>query len=329
MFDFSPEGQALAVRHNLMIFKCSKPFKLGQSSKVKVQLPPQSGKPITLPIQILEDLGLEQSSHIYQALVLVELQGFEYLPANSLTGHAVRIRVRSPELPNFQAMALEFTPRSTLLELSAKVAPGTPCVLSFDLEGYSSGSFSCQASSVFCLPAGNKCFGQFRFDPADAQAVSELAEVFQFLGQRANSSLESLLESAKIVPQGALLPASHTPAKEAAAPAKAEDLLLPVNSTMMGYYRNLENQSVIFRFNEPGQASAQELEFPQCHSLWDEETARCQLVANLRSLRTSPKLEQMQARLGPGDWRHYQFLSEDTVVLLELVSRPCRPFLTA
>ncbi len=327
MFDFIPEGQTLAIRHNLLIFRCSKPFKLGQISKVKVQFPPQSGKAVALPIQVLEEIGGEQTHHVYQALVLVDLQGLEYLPANSAAGHAVHIRVRSPELPNFQAMALEFTPRSALLELTAKVSPGIECVLWFDLEGYSTGSFSSKASSVFCLPSGNKCLGQFRFEPADQHQASELAQVFQFLGQRANSSLESLLESAKIVPQGALLPGSHTSLAGSPNSQASAQLSIPVHAALIGYYRNLENQSVILRLNEPGQTSAQEVEFPNCHSVIDEETARCQMIATIRSLHPSTRLEQMKARLGPGDWRHYQLLSEDGAVLLELVSRPCRAFL--
>lgn len=329
MFDFTPQCHMLALRHGLLIFSSGKSFQPGQSCKIKLELPPQSGKHVPLPVQVLEDLGQHQGGHCYQALVLIDLQGYEYLPPHSLAGHSVHLRVRSPELPNFQAMALEFTARSALLELSSAIEPGRQCSLSFDLEGYSAASvFHCQASSVFCLPSGSKHLCQFRFQPRDASQMDELRQVDEFLAQRANSSLESLLESAKIVPHGALLPASHNPATSAPAPASlaptSEQIALPVNATLLGYYRSLENQSAILRLAEPAQNQIQELEFPQCQFLWDEETARCPEISYMRPWLTSPRLQQMQTRLGPSQWRHYQFFSLDGTLLLELVSRPCR-----
>lgn len=100
--------------------------------------------------------------------------------------------------------------------------------------------------------------------------------------------------------------------------------MLPLQARLEGYARNLTAGS-LFLHLESSEGMLQTLEFPDCQLLHDWHTQQCNLVRGLSSTQDSELLLQLQSRLGEGNWKHYQLLGPSQQVLLELVSRQCRP----
>lgn len=328
--------EALDLRNNQLTLRTSRAFQVGERTKVRVQLPPGTGKVVSLPIEVSETAG----PGLYRAQVLVDLNGAEYRGSDPALRTAprydVRLRVRSPELPGYQAMAIDFSPTGAQLELSGPVESGRQFELHFDLDGYRRDSIECLAQVAWCEQKQNQWQGGFRFVQTGPALQLELDHLANFLGHRANSRLEQLLEQAKILaptpilrPQSAAQPApkpaAPTPAAQPAPQPQAAPptLNLPLQATLDGYTRNLNSGSLYLRLlSEDGQLHT--LEFPDCQCLRDLETFRCRQLRSLASTQQSAWLEELAPRLGPGNWKHYQLLSEDSQLLMELISRPCR-----
>lgn len=345
MFASAGLVEALDLRNQILTLRSSRNYQPGEHSKVRVQLPPGTGKLVQVPIEILRPAG----PNLYRARVLADLSGLDFRgtdPAlRDSARYAVSLRVRSPDLPGFQGLAVDFSESGTQLEVSGPVAEGRKLDLIFDLDGYRLRSLACQAE-VMWASSGQPYQLGCRFLVPSADLAQELSLLADFLGDRANSELESLLDKARllardplsepVLPPRARAPVVPTPPAAAPAPVPAPPavpvvekrparppLSLPLVADLDGYSRNLRSGSFYLRL-VAGDEQVHTLEFPDCQVAFDHYTAGCRQLRTLRSWTESAWLDEVRPRLGPGSWKHYQLLSEDQVVLLELISRQCR-----
>ncbi len=330
MLSFLGVVEALDLRNNQLAIRSTKSYKVGEKSKVRIQVPPGTGKVMTVEVEVLERIPQGSRTSIYRTRVLTDLGDLEFRgddPAlRDKPRHAVNVRVRSRELPGFRATAIDFSRGGAQLVLEGPVEARQQVNLHFDLDGFRLETLNLQAEIMWCKTEGSQPNAGVRFvgtSPGQDRVIAELAE---FLGDRANGQLEDLLSKAKLLaPETAPAPRREVVTQAPLQPAEAESawLTLPLQAQVDGYTRNLNNGSLYLRLASAGE-DIHTLEFPNCHWLEDHHLGRCNRVVGLSSSRQTPLLESLQDRLGPGSWKHYRLLSEDQQVLFELISRPCR-----
>lgn len=331
MLSFLGVVEALDLRNNQLAIRSTKSYKIGEKSKVRIQVPPGTGKVITVEVEVIERIPQDSRTSIYRTKVLTDLGDLEFRgddPAlRDKPRHAVNVRVRSRELPGFRATAIDFSRGGAQLVLEGPVEAGQQVTLHFDLDGFRLETLSVQAEIMWCKTEGSQPNAGVRFvgtSPAQDGVVAELAE---FLGDRANGQLEDLLSKAKLLaPEAAPAPRREVSSSTQTAPVSSPQsawLTLPLQAQVDGYTRNLNNGSLYLRLTSAGE-DIHTLEFPNCHWLEDHHLGRCNQVVGLSSSRQTPLLASLQERLGPGSWKHYRLLSDDQQVLFELISRPCR-----
>ncbi len=327
--------EALDLRNNRLAIRSSRDYQVGQTTKVRIQIPPGSGKLLTVEVEVIERIP-QGKGFIFKTRLLTELKGLEFRGSDPALRerprYAVNVRVRSRELPGFKATAIDFSTTGTQLILEDAVAVGTTTELHFDLEGFRLSTLSVPAQAMWCTPKADRPNAGFRFLDLSPQLQRDVAELANFLGDRANSDLENLLEQAKLLaPDASVQPLRPRPQPVAAAPQAAPTppepevawATLPLRARVDGYTRNLNTGSLYLRLASQGQ-DVHMLEFPDCECLQERQLSACADVVGLSSARQSPWLSSLEARLGPGSWKHYRLLAEDGSVLLELISRPCR-----
>ncbi len=325
MFSMIGLVEALDLRQGTLTLRSRKNYPLGTQTKVRVQVPPGSGKIVNLPVQIEEKLA----EGIYRASLLTRVEGLEFKGSDpilrSRPRHSVHLRVRSREIPGFQATATDLSASGAQLEdVQGAVPSGTQMVLHIDLEGWRKASLSSPAEVVRCRRKGQGYELGLRFLHPTPEAAREMAELSQFVGRRENSDLRSLLDAAKRVEPletGRALPAQQPVA--ATTKAAPTSLFLPVRARLDGYSRNVTSGSLYLRLLDQ-QEAIHTLEFPECQLLKDHDTVRCQDIDQLRSQGESAWISEVKVRLGPGLWKHYALLSASGDLLLELISRPLR-----
>ena len=321
--------EALDLRNNRLAIRSNREYRVGETTKVRIQVPPGTGKVMTVEVEILERVPQSSKGFIFKTRVLTELKGLEFRGSDPALRerprYAVNVRVRSRDLPGFKATAIDFSTTGTQLILEDPVAVGITTELHFDLEGFRLNTLSLPAQVMWCTPKADRPNVGFRFLELTPQLQRDVADLAVFLGERANSDLENLLEQAKLLaPDVSVQPIRPRPPATPAAPAvEIAWSTLPLRARVDGYTRNLNTGSLYLRL--VGQAQeVHMLEFPDCVCLNELMLAESAQVAGLSSARQTPWLSGMEARLGPGSWKHYRLLAEDGAVLLELLSRPCR-----
>lgn len=318
--------EALDLRNGNLTLRSRKRMALGTRTQVRVQLPPGTGKVVTVPIVIESEQELQGGIYLYRALVDTELpEQLEFHGDDPVLRQGrrvdVKIRARAKELPQFQATVTDFSRGGAQLKLKGPIKSKLRFVLNLDLEGFRLDTLAVpiEVARVTSNADGDEC--GVRFLPKDAQQQKDLDDLTRFVEERASSGLQTLLNQARLA---APLPgtAPRAAAPQAPPPPKAEphSLVLPVKARLDGYSRNLTSGSLFVRFVTTDE-TIHTLEFPACRWLEDRETARCAEVARLQSEAVAAEEEE---RLGPGVWRRYSMLAEDNETLLELISRPCK-----
>ncbi|MFN8608009.1 MAG: PilZ domain-containing protein [Vulcanimicrobiota bacterium] len=313
--------EALDLRNGTLTLRSRQRLAPGSRTQVRVQLPPGTGKVVTVPIVIESEQALAGGTFLYRALVDTELpQQLEFHGDDPILRQGrrinVNIRARAKELPGFQGTVTDLSRGGAQLKLAGPIKEKSRFVLNLDLEGF---RLDTLAVPVEVARAGADECG-VRFLPKDAQQQKDLDELARFVEQRASSGLEQLLNQARLAeaPKGVNAP---TAVRQAVAPAPGPqpcELELPVKARLDGYSRNLSSGSLHVRLMAADE-TIHTLEFPACRWMEDRETARCTEVARLRSAGVDD-----EETLGPGHWRRYGLLADDGEVLLELISRPCK-----
>lgn len=320
--------EALDLRNGNLTLRSRKRMALGTRTQVRVQLPPGTGKVVTVPIVLESEQELPGGTFLYRAQVDTELpQQLEFHGDDPVLRQGrrvdVKIRARARELPQFQATVTDFSRGGAQLKLKGPIKPKLRFVLNLDLEGFRLDTLAVpiEVARATSNSDGDEC--GVRFLPKDAQQQKDLDDLARFVEERASSGLQKLLNQARLADP---LPGSvnrvPTPTPQAFPAPKPEPaaLSLPVKARLDGYSRNLTSGSLFVRFVAPDE-TIHTLEFPGCRWLEDREMARCAEVARMQSEAVAAEEEE---RLGPGTWRRYSLLSEDGESLMELISRPCK-----
>lgn len=318
--------EALDLRNGNLTLRSRKRMSIGTRTQVRVQLPPGTGKVVTIPIILESEQALQGGTFLYRALVDTELPDqLEFHGDDPVLRQGrrveVKIRARAKELPNFQATVTDFSRGGAQLKLAGPLPPKVRFVLNLDLDGFRLDTLAVpvEVARSTSNDDGYEC--GVKFLPKDAQQQKDLDDLARFVEERATSGLEKLLNQARLadpLPGAATRPvaAPVTPAPKPVAQA----LSLPVKARLDGYSRNLSSGSLFLRFMAPDE-TIHTLEFPACRWLEDRETARCPEIARLQSEAVAGEEAD---RLGPGVWRRYSLLAEDGESLLELISRSCK-----
>jgi hypothetical protein len=319
--------EALDLRNGNLTLRSRKRMTLGTRTQVKVQLPPGTGKLITVPIILESEQAMQGGTFLYRAVVDTELpEHLDFRGNDPVLRQGrrieVKIRARAKELPDFQATVTDFSQGGAQLKLAGPIKQKLKFLLNLDLEGFRLDTLAVpvEVARVSSDQDGYEC--GVRFLPKDAQQEKDLVDLARFVETRASSGLQQLLNQARLadpLPETTHRPAP-TPPPPPVAPTAPSLLSLPVQARLDGYSRNLNSGSLFLRFVASDE-SIHTLEFPACRWLEDHETARCAEVCRLQSLAVTGAEEE---RLGPGSWRRYSLLAEDGEVLLELVSRACK-----
>ncbi|MBN9414249.1 MAG: PilZ domain-containing protein [Candidatus Eremiobacteraeota bacterium] len=317
--------EALDLRNGNLTLRSRKRMTLGTRTQVRVQLPPGTGKVVTVPILLESEQALQGGTFLYRAVVDTELpEQLEFRGDDPILRQGrrvdVKIRARAKELPDFQATVTDFSRGGAQLKLSGPIKQKLRFLLNLDLEGFRLDTLAVpvEVARVTAHEDGHEC--GVRFLPKDQQLEKDLDDLARFVEERASSGLQKLLSQSRLA---APLPetAPRAPVVPPPPPQPVrQDLNLPVQARLDGYSRNLTSGSLFLRFVASDE-SIHTLEFPACRWLEDRETARCAEVARLQSAALS---HQEEERLGPGSWRRYSLLAEDGECLLELVSRACK-----
>lgn len=336
--------EALDLRNGTLTLRSHQILKTGQETKVRVQVPPGTGKVLTVPVEILSEKSTKSAGFIYRAKVKMDLSPYEFRGNDPILRDVIRfevnLRARAKELPDFRATVNDFSRTGAQLQVARPVAKGLKFPLHLDLDGFRQSTVSVAAEVVWVETKGENHFCGVRFLPKDPQEERLLGEVADFVARRAGFGLEQLLDEAKRLEPHAPIyydrtpAAAPKPAEEAAAPAVApaaapvsstieSGLMLPVGARLDGYSRNLASGSFFLRF-QTADDQLHTLEFPDCQIVRDLHTAQCAQAAHLSSRTESDWLRSESPRLGPGVWKHYACLAEDRQILLELISRPLR-----
>ena len=317
--------EALDLRNGNLTLRSRKRMTIGTRTQVRVQLPPGTGKVVTVPIVLESEQTLEGGTFLYRAVVDTELpEQLEFHGDDPILRQGrrvdVKIRARAKELPEFQATVTDFSRGGAQLKLSGPIKQRLRFLLNLDLEGFRLDALAVpvEVARVTSNDGGHEC--GVRFLPKDQQQEKDLEDLARFVEERASSGLQKLLSQSRLA---APLPGAEPRAVVHPTPTPkpvAQDLSLPVGARLDGYSRNLTSGSLFVRFVAADE-SIHTLEFPGCRWLEDRETARCSEVARMQSTALS---QEEEARLGPGNWRRYTLLAEDGESLLELISRACK-----
>lgn len=315
--------EALDLRNGSLTLRSRRRLTVGTRTQVRVQLPPGTGKVVTVPIVIESEKPLAGGTFLYRALVDTELpEQLEFHGDDPILRQGrrvdVNIRARAKELPGFQGIVTDFSRGGAQLKLSGRIKEKLRFVLNLDLEGF---RLDTLAVPVEVARAGADECG-VRFLPKDARQQKDLDDLARFVEERATSGLQELLNQARLAdaPMGLPIPPpAPKPAVPAAPPPpQINELELPVKARLDGYSRNLSSGSLYLRLVTEDE-TIHTLEFPTCRWMEDRDTARCAEVARMRSAAVDD-----EENLGPGHWRRYGLLADDGEVLLELISRPCK-----
>lgn len=318
--------EALDLRNGNLTLRSRKRMSPGTRTQVKVQLPPGTGKLVTVPIILESEQELPGGTFLYRALVDTELpEQLEFHGDDPILRQGrrvdVKIRARAKELPDFQATVTDFSRGGAQLKLKGPIKPKLKFVLNLDLDGFRLDTLAVPVEVARAGSDGDGYECGVRFLPKDAQQQTDLDDLARFVEQRASSGLQQLLNQARLADP--IPGVTHRPAPANAPPTPrplAQALNLPVKARLDGYSRNLISGSLFLRFMAADE-TIHTLEFPACRWLEDRETARCAEVAQLQSEALATEDEE---RLGPGCWRRYSLLAVDGESLLELISRPCK-----
>ena len=319
--------EALDLRNGNLTLRSRQRMTIGTRTQVRVQLPPGTGKVVTVPIVLESEQQLQGGTYLYRALVDTELlEPLEFHGDDPILRQGrrvdVKIRARAKELPQFQATVTDFSRGGAQLQLKGPIKAKLKFVLNLDLDGFRLDTLAVPVEVARVHSNGDAHECGVRFLPKDDRQQKDLDDLARFVEERASSGLQKLLNQARladplpgVAPRGAP-PPPPPPAAKPVAPV----LSLPVGARLDGYSRNLTSGSLFARLVAPDE-TIHTLEFPACRWLEDRETARCAEVARLHS--ESVAAEEAEG-LGPGVWRRYGLLAEDGESLLELISRPCK-----
>lgn len=337
MFGFGGVVEAVDLRKNMLIFRSSQSFQPGQKTRVRMHLPPGSGRVVPVDVEVLEERCQGKAGKLYRTRVLSDLGGAEFYGSDPAlrdkARHSTNVRVRSRDLPGFRAMAVDLSHTGVQLEVEAPVELDKTLQLHMDLDGFRYAQVVCPARTVWCRPCKEtgKMRAGLQFLPPSPTVDKQLRELAEFLEARSESQLEELLDQAKMLTPDVALPAPRL-AKAAAPVTEAPDerrqaprtLTLPLNARLDGYARNL-NAGSLFVNLAGSDGVLQTLEFPDCRLVHDHLSASIPDVRGLGSSQDSELLLGMKPRLGEGNWKHYQLLGPSQEVVLEIISRQCRP----
>jgi len=315
--------EALDLRNGKLTLRSRKQLALGSRTQVRVQLPPGTGKLVTVPIVIESEQALQGGGFLYRAVVDTELpEQLEFQGDDPVLRQGrrveVNIRARARELPEFRAIVTDFSRGGCQLKLCGPIKRGLRFVLNLDLEGFRLDTLAVPVEVTRVSSTEHHECG-VRFLARDGAQEKDLTDLANFVEERAGSGLQKLLNQARLADPA---PVTARPIAVVAPPVVQppptnEMLLLPVKARLDGYTRNLTSGSLYVRFVASDEV-IHTLEFPACRWLEDLETSRCAEVARLRCQTLATDEAE---RYGPGDWRHYAFLADDGEVLLELISR--------
>ena len=319
--------EALDLRNGNLTLRSRKRMAIGTRTQVRVQLPPGTGKVVTVPIVLESEQELQGGTYLYRALVDTELpEQLEFHGDDPLLRQGrrieVKIRARAKELPQFQATVTDFSRGGAQLQLKGPIKPKLKFVLNLDLDGFRLDTLAVPVEVARANSNGDAHECGVRFLPKDERQQKDLDDLARFVEERASSGLEKLLNQARLadpLPGGAAPRPVAVPPPPPPPKPPAPALSLPVQARLDGYSRNLTSGSLFVRFVVA--ETIHTLEFPACRWLEDRETARCAEVARLHSETVAAEEEE---RLGPGIWRRYSLLADEGECLLELISRPCK-----
>lgn len=344
--------EMLDLRQNMLTFRSTRDYPIGSNVKLRVQMPPGTGKVRVVQVCITQIRDQGKAGRLYRAEIVHDRDLPEFHGSDpTLRGgdrHASHIRVRSRALPGFRATAVDLSRTGAQLEVSGPVQAGSRMELDLDTEGFRHELVRCPAEVMWCRSQdGQRWRAGFHFLPTTATQQEQLEELAAFLGERAHSELEDLLDQARMLPPGEsvlpvkpppmTLPAQGTalppltvptvPEVAAATPERRDAhrvLLIPLQARLDGYTRNLSAGSLFLRLAAHDN-TVQTLEFPECQTVHDHCSGSTSTLCGLRTSTDSPLLDRLQLNAAQGSWKHYEFLGGDDQLVLELVSRQCRP----
>jgi hypothetical protein len=337
MFGMAPVVEAVDLRQNMLIFRSGQSFQRGQKVRVRIHIPPGSGRVMPVDVEIVDERCQGKAGKLYRTRVLSDLGGAEFRGSDPALRdkerHSTNVRVRSRDLPGFRAMAVDLSHTGVQLEVEAPMEIGKTLQLHMDLDGFRYAQVVCPARTVWCRPCKEtgKLRAGLQFLPPSPPVDKQLRELAEFLEARSESQLEELLDQAKILTPD-VEPASQPLVKAAPAPPRAaaerrhalRTLTLPLDAKLDGYARNL-NAGSLFVNLAGADGVLQTLEFPDCRLVHDHLSSVITDVRGLGSTQDSDLLLGLKSRLGEGNWKHYQLLGPSQEVVLEIVSRQCRP----
>ncbi len=317
------------MRNNMLLFRSNRKYSDGHQLDVKVALPPGSGKMTTLPVQVLNSRPLESGGILYNARVLVDIEGFE------MTGtvrdpslrrsprYALTVRVRSRRLPGYQGLTIDLSRTGVQLEATGPVNPGETIDLALEFDRHDLAPLTCDARVVWCRhdPQREIYRVGLEFTPTSAADQRNLNLVADFFEGRAHAGVEKLLEESKRVHQEPAHPAAAVAEPVEAAPQR-EGFNIPMEAVVQGVWWDLAGKRLLLIL-QGLDGGLHQLEFPNCKTVRDHCTV---LSPMSRYLRSSTRSEWLTDTLAthPGHWRHYVLLDPRGKPILELISGPCR-----
>lgn len=249
---------------------------------------------------------------------------------------SMRFRVRSRDLPGFQAITLDLSQSGVQLETEGTLAPGAELDLNIEFDREDLGDFVCPAKVVWCRPEHRS--RSFRaglvFLPADDGLRTTLARTATVLQAHSDSDIEALLEQAKLIdPERAETFARvraqakpGTPAPTSPSAAKRVlpllGIYIPLRIMVEGYQWDRRTGLLTVAFSDATQEHS--LFFPGCRLLTDYGCADRPTVAGLYSTPHSEIIKKQPSPAPPLGWKHYRFMLASRQPILEIVSAPCQ-----
>ncbi len=244
--------------------------------------------------------------------------------------HEVSLRVRSRQLPGFQAITLDLSRSGCQLETEKPLKVGSTLELDFEFDQEELPNFRCQALVVSAEAdpdRRNRATAGLTFLPRTPQEQTDLARMATVIGARSQADLEDLLEEAKrLDPERSDIfqrVGRHArPSDQDQQPEQAVGVFIPLRVVVEEYQFFRIGRCLILTFTELGHRY--QLKFPQCQRVLDHGCLGGEEAIGLFVTTCSQWLREVQQH-HPGPWKHYRLVAEHHRPLLEILSAPCEP----
>lgn len=247
-----------------------------------------------------------------------------------------RFRVRSRDLPGYQALTEDYSRTGVQLETENELTLSSRLRLEFDFDREDLENFSCLAQVVWTSPApdGRHFRSGLTFLPQSEQEQILLARTATVLQARSAQDLEALLEEAKkLDPERAQTFARVRQQKDlaVATPGQATSgkrvlpllgVYIPIHLQLESYHWQRSDGMLLIDFTNEGHPYR--LYFPECRLLTDYGCSQRIPVVALFCTPHSEAIKQLPKPSPAKGWKHYRFLSADGQPILELISTPCQ-----